>query len=63
MVEPRMKTAWDKAECPESLAPMRKAFLSDLSLDAPLNKYTEETFYTSDPVVGYTDYPSLETTA
>ncbi|KAH0746067.1 hypothetical protein KY285_007724 [Solanum tuberosum] len=29
-------------------------------LDAPLNKYNRETFYTSDPVVGYTDYPFLE---
>uniref|UniRef100_M1BMA0 LEDI-5c protein n=2 Tax=Solanum tuberosum TaxID=4113 RepID=M1BMA0_SOLTU len=32
-------------------------------LDAPLNKYIRETFYISDPVVGYTDYPFLETTA
>ena len=32
-------------------------------LDAPLNKYHRETFYTSDPVVGYTDYPFLETIA
>ncbi|MCD7465672.1 12-oxophytodienoate reductase 2 [Datura stramonium] len=31
-------------------------------LDAPLNKYNRETFYISDPVVGYTDYPFLETT-
>ncbi|KAL5993303.1 12-oxophytodienoate reductase 1 [Asimina triloba] len=29
-------------------------------LDAPLNKYDRETFYTPDPVVGYTDYPFLE---
>uniref|UniRef100_A0A2P2MHI2 Uncharacterized protein MANES_18G120400 n=2 Tax=Rhizophora mucronata TaxID=61149 RepID=A0A2P2MHI2_RHIMU len=29
-------------------------------LDAPLNKYHEETFSTSDPVIGYTDYPFLE---
>ncbi|KAH0746069.1 hypothetical protein KY285_007726 [Solanum tuberosum] len=28
-------------------------------LDAPLNKYSREAFYTSDPVVGYTDYPFL----
>lgn len=28
-------------------------------LDAPLNKYDRNTFYTSDPVVGYTDYPFL----
>ncbi|XP_062180140.1 putative 12-oxophytodienoate reductase 5 [Phragmites australis] len=27
--------------------------------DAPLNKYDRATFYTSDPVVGYTDYPFL----
>ncbi|AES93720.1 12-oxophytodienoate reductase 2 isoform X3 [Medicago truncatula] len=30
------------------------------ALNAPLNKYNRETFYTSDPVIGYTDYPSLE---
>ncbi|KAL6624634.1 hypothetical protein ACP70R_031955 [Stipagrostis hirtigluma subsp. patula] len=28
-------------------------------LDAGLNKYDRATFYTSDPVVGYTDYPFL----
>jgi len=27
--------------------------------DAPLNKYVRKTFYTPDPVVGYTDYPFL----
>ncbi|KAA8538748.1 hypothetical protein F0562_028357 [Nyssa sinensis] len=32
-------------------------------LCAQLNKYHRETFYTADPVVGYTDYPFLETTA
>ncbi|KAH6776635.1 12-oxophytodienoate reductase 1 [Perilla frutescens var. hirtella] len=32
-------------------------------LNAPLNKYNRETFYTSDPVVGYTDYPFLDETA
>ncbi|KAL6316268.1 hypothetical protein AAG906_017898 [Vitis piasezkii] len=31
-------------------------------LNAPLNKYNRETFYTPDPVVGYTDYPFLEDT-
>ncbi|XP_076883468.1 putative 12-oxophytodienoate reductase 11 [Bidens hawaiensis] len=31
-------------------------------LNAPLNKYNRETFYTPDPVVGYTDYPFLEST-
>ncbi|KAF2296971.1 hypothetical protein GH714_013940 [Hevea brasiliensis] len=29
-------------------------------LNAPLNKYNRETFYTPDPVIGYTDYPFLE---
>ncbi|PON73066.1 NADH:flavin oxidoreductase/NADH oxidase [Trema orientale] len=29
-------------------------------LNAPLNKYDRSTFYTSDPVVGYTDYPFLD---
>lgn len=29
-------------------------------LNAPLNNYDRETFYTSDPVIGYTDYPFLE---
>ncbi|KAE9609920.1 hypothetical protein Lal_00006312 [Lupinus albus] len=28
-------------------------------LNAPLNKYNRETFYTHDPVIGYTDYPFL----
>ncbi|PQQ16097.1 12-oxophytodienoate reductase 2-like [Prunus yedoensis var. nudiflora] len=32
-------------------------------LNAPLNKYNRETFYVSEPVIGYTDYPFLETTA
>ncbi|KAK4352827.1 hypothetical protein RND71_028345 [Anisodus tanguticus] len=31
-------------------------------LNAPLNKYNRDTFYTSDPHVGYTDYSFLETT-
>ncbi|TMW99676.1 hypothetical protein EJD97_002123 [Solanum chilense] len=30
-------------------------------LNAPLNKYNGDTFYTSDPIVGYNDYPILET--
>jgi 12-oxophytodienoic acid reductase len=30
-----------------------------LKLNAPLNKYIRETFYTHDPIVGYTDYPFL----
>jgi 12-oxophytodienoic acid reductase len=29
-------------------------------LNAPLSKYNRNTFYISDPVVGYTDYPFLE---
>jgi 12-oxophytodienoic acid reductase len=29
-------------------------------LNAPLNKYDRSTFYTPDPVVGYTDYPFLD---
>ncbi|PON33915.1 NADH:flavin oxidoreductase/NADH oxidase [Parasponia andersonii] len=29
-------------------------------LNAPLNKYDRNTFYTSDPVIGYTDYPFLD---
>ncbi|XP_057497398.1 putative 12-oxophytodienoate reductase 11 [Actinidia eriantha] len=32
-------------------------------LDAPLNKYHRETFYSPEPVIGYTDYPFLETDA
>ncbi|XP_027093466.1 putative 12-oxophytodienoate reductase 11 [Coffea arabica] len=32
-------------------------------LNASLNKYNRATFYLPDPVVGYTDYPFLETTA
>lgn len=29
-------------------------------IHAPLNHYNRDTFYLSDPVVGYTDYPFLE---
>ncbi|XP_061347239.1 putative 12-oxophytodienoate reductase 11 [Gastrolobium bilobum] len=32
-------------------------------LDAPLNKYNRDTFYTTDPVIGYTDYPFFEGSA
>ncbi|XP_062030200.1 12-oxophytodienoate reductase 2-like [Rosa rugosa] len=32
-------------------------------LNAPLNKYIRDTFYISDPVLGYTDYPFLDSTA
>lgn len=31
-----------------------------LKIDAPLNKYVRGTFYTHDPVVGYTDYPFMK---
>ncbi|KAM7515325.1 hypothetical protein LguiA_004908 [Lonicera macranthoides] len=30
-------------------------------LNAPLNKYNRDTFYVPEPVIGYTDYPFLET--
>ncbi|KAJ8618676.1 hypothetical protein MRB53_014862 [Persea americana] len=32
-------------------------------LDAALNKYNRRTFYTPDPVIGYTDYPFFESTS
>ncbi|KAK9929881.1 hypothetical protein M0R45_026954 [Rubus argutus] len=32
-------------------------------LNAPLNKYNRDTFYISDPILGYSDYPFLDTTA
>ncbi|GAB4839507.1 12-oxophytodienoate reductase 1, variant 2 [Ancistrocladus abbreviatus] len=35
--------------------------LRRFEVDAPLNRYNRETFYIPDPVVGYTDYPFLET--
>lgn len=31
-------------------------------VNAPLNRYDRDTFYTSDPVLGYTDYPFLDET-
>ncbi|CAM6109091.1 unnamed protein product [Calypogeia fissa] len=33
------------------------------ALNAPLNAYDRNTFYTTDPVVGYTDYPFLPDSA
>ncbi|RVW29121.1 putative 12-oxophytodienoate reductase 11 [Vitis vinifera] len=30
------------------------------ALNAPLNKYSRETFYAPEPIIGYTDYPFLE---
>ena len=35
---------------------LHKRFL----LNAPLTKYDRDTFYSPDPLVGYTDYPTLE---
>ncbi|PKI79044.1 hypothetical protein CRG98_000525 [Punica granatum] len=32
-------------------------------LNAPLNKYDRDTFYSAEPIVGYTDYPFLEDNA
>lgn len=32
-------------------------------LNAPLNEYNRDTFYISDPIIGYTDYPFLEDSA
>lgn len=31
-----------------------------IAIDAPFNKYDRSTFYTPDPVKGYTDYPFLD---
>ncbi|KAK9929883.1 hypothetical protein M0R45_026956 [Rubus argutus] len=66
MVEPRMKKVHEICECPHSLVPMRKAF-NDLpkrfELNAPLNKYIRDTFYISDPILGYSDYPFIDTTS
>ncbi|KAL1831444.1 hypothetical protein ACET3Z_001095 [Daucus carota] len=101
MIEPRMKTLAEMAECPQSLVSIRKAFNNTfivaggygredgtnavaenradlvaygrqflanpdlpkrLELNAPLNKYNRNTFYISDPVVGYTDYLFLDET-
>jgi len=35
--------------------------VSKLKLNAPLTNYNRNTFYTSHPVIGYTDYPFLNT--
>uniref|UniRef100_A0A2N9GDQ0 NADH:flavin oxidoreductase/NADH oxidase N-terminal domain-containing protein n=1 Tax=Fagus sylvatica TaxID=28930 RepID=A0A2N9GDQ0_FAGSY len=77
MVEPRMKTAWRNkedgnkaiAEDRADLVVFGRLFLANpdlpkrFKLNAPLNKYNRDTFYTSDPVVGYSDYPFLEDNA
>ncbi|KAL1206554.1 12-oxophytodienoate reductase 1 [Cardamine amara subsp. amara] len=34
--------------------------LKRFEVDAALNKYDRPTFYTSDPIVGYTDYPFMD---
>ncbi|GMI97837.1 DELAYED DEHISCENCE 1, oxophytodienoate-reductase 3 [Hibiscus trionum] len=53
------------AEGDADLVSYGRLFISnpDLALrfkvNAPLNKYIRKTFYTQDPVVGYTDYPFL----
>ncbi|TXG65617.1 hypothetical protein EZV62_006892 [Acer yangbiense] len=57
------------AEGSEDLVAYGRIFLANpdlpkrFELDAPLNKYNRDTFYLPDPVVGYTDYPFLETTS
>ena len=35
-------------------------FPKRFKLNAPLNKYNRDTFYISNPILGYTDYPILE---
>lgn len=55
------------AEGDVDLVAYGRAFISNpdlvrrLELNAPLNEYVRATFYTHDPVVGYTDYPFLKT--
>nr|WBW02129.1 isopiperitenone reductase [Schizonepeta tenuifolia] len=38
-------------------------FVARMKLNAPFTKYDRATFYTHDPVVGYTDYPFLNSDA
>ncbi|VAH40385.1 unnamed protein product [Triticum turgidum subsp. durum] len=71
MIEPRMALVDGRRVVPHRLLPYREAFKGTfianggydlpkrLELNAPLNKYNRLTFYISDPVVGYTDYPFL----
>jgi len=53
--------AWNHAD----LVAYGRLFLANpdlprrFEIGAPLNKYNRETFYTPDPVIGYTDYPFL----
>lgn len=57
------------AEDDADLIAYARLFLSNPDLvrrfvmDAPLNVYDAATFYTHDPVVGYTDYPFLDETS
>ncbi|KNA04620.1 hypothetical protein SOVF_197850 [Spinacia oleracea] len=54
------------AEDDADLVAYARFFLSNpdlvrrFEIDAPLNDYDAATFYTHDPVVGYSDYPSLD---
>lgn len=54
------------AEGDADLIAYARLFLSNpdlvrrFEIDAPLNAYNASTFYTHDPIVGYTDYPFLE---
>lgn len=56
----------DLAQGDADLVAFGRLFISNPDLvhrfkvNAPLNKYDRSTFYTHDPVLGYTDYPFLE---
>ncbi|KAL6180331.1 hypothetical protein ACLB2K_046995 [Fragaria x ananassa] len=75
MIEPRMKIVGGKygnnavAEDRANLITYGHWFLANpdlpkrFELNAPLNKYIRDTFYISDPTLGYTDYPFLDSTA
>ncbi|GKB75932.1 putative 12-oxophytodienoate reductase 11, partial [Tanacetum coccineum] len=52
MVEPRMKVLGEKSKVPDSLVPMRKTFKGPF---ISVGGYDRDTFYTPDPVLGYTD--------
>ncbi|KAL6184398.1 hypothetical protein ACLB2K_045799 [Fragaria x ananassa] len=57
------------AEDRADLIAFRRWFLANpelpkrFELNGLLNKYIRDTFYISDPVLGYTDYPFLDNTA
>jgi hypothetical protein len=48
------------------LCPAGRYFISTpdlpkrIAMDVPFNKYDRDTFYSFDPVKGYTDYPFME---